>query len=493
MAIQSVRRSYAATIICWVLMAAGSNVPAQQILAPSIQLLSGRNWVRGEKNNLIVHIDNPGTSLLKGELELSAAALQLSQHISVIVPPHGSTQVIFRVDVPAATPEGFIRDLACTLRSGGQSLALAQFQVMVQPAFTVLIDASSAVLFPLSEDQLIPIVHPILTSVNLPDKAMFHIRVKNWGEQPREVSLAATGESLEIHLSLSKVEVAAGAEKNIELAATALAGTGLYHLFVTMEAANFQSREEIAIAAVAEREALAFVFDYDHDGFDDVILENRDLRCFVSPHAGGRSFAFVRKDTNTNAFNSEGGLRDSFTFSEKTSELLNRPYSFRIESAAGSKAEVELDYEAREIYPRGVRLRKTLSLAGDQDMVVESIAITPHGKKKPQALVLETSIPFRIPGQPSYNQWFAEGRPALDFQPGKKIDLPAGLRFIGTHDEKSGETLTIVLLTKPRDLEIVSGDQSAFFRITYPNFRRANHAYTYMVGYSLEKQLPEAH
>ncbi len=214
---------------------------------------------------------------------------------------------------------------------------------------------------------------------------------------------------------------------------------------------NFQYQEEIVIAAVAKREALAYTFDYDRDGFDDVILENQDLRCFVSPHAGGRSFAFVRKDTNSNAFDSVGGLRDNFTTrvepadmhglpdwtTEKWLGLYNRPYAFLISSAAGKQAEVLLEYEAPDIYPAGIHLKRTLSLAGDQKMLVETTSITPHGIKRPQALVLESSVPFRIFDQPDYNQWFAEGRPALDFVPGKKISLPANSRFIGTHNQKN--------------------------------------------------------
>jgi hypothetical protein len=496
-----VRKVCASTIVCCALLGAGAKVFAQDALVPSIHFLNGPTWLRGEKNNAIVRVDNPGTSPLEAELELSASAFHTSQHTSIAVPAHGTTQIIFRVEAPVETRDNLVADLVSTLRSGNRAIASAQFQVTVHAALMAIVDAPSGVVFPRSEDQLNAIVHPTLASVNLPGATVLHIRVKNWSEQLREVGFGATGANLEISLPVSRLEIPAGTEKSVELAATPLIGTGLYRLFITMNAANFQFREEIAIAAVAEREALAYAFDYDHDGFDDVILENRDLRCFISPHAGGRSFAFVRKDTNSNAFDSEGGLRDHLITpndvhdptAQKWLELYNRPYSFRIESATGRKAVIELDVEAADMYPRGVQLKRMLSLAGDQDMLVETTAITPHGKKRPQALVLESSVPFRIAGQPSYNQWFAEGRPTLDFEAGKKITLPAGLRFIGTHNEKKGETFTIVLLTKPHALEIVSESDSALFRLTFPNFRHANRTYTYMVGYSIEKQLPELH
>ena len=72
------------------------------------------------------------------------------------------------------------------------------------------------------------------------------------------------------------------------------------------------------LAAIEPGKSLAYAFDYDRDGFDDVILENQNIRCFISPHAGGRSFALVLKDSNHNAFNSVGGMRDTFTKRSRT-------------------------------------------------------------------------------------------------------------------------------------------------------------------------------
>ena len=58
--------------------------------------------------------------------------------------------------------------------------------------------------------------------------------------------------------------------------------------------------------------AVAVECDVDRDGFTDYILENEKLRLILFPHAGARSFALVRKDTNSSAFTSIGGLRDLF-------------------------------------------------------------------------------------------------------------------------------------------------------------------------------------
>ena len=100
------------------------------------------------------------------------------------------------------------------------------------------------------------------------------------------------------------------------------------------------------LAAIEPGKSLAYAFDYDRDGFDDVILENQNIRCFISPHAGGRSFALVLKDSNHNAFNSVGGMRDTFAKRIEPTELqglneytrmnwmgsTNRPYQLQVVS-----------------------------------------------------------------------------------------------------------------------------------------------------------------
>jgi Glycosyl hydrolases family 35 len=473
---------------------------------PSIHFLNGHTWLRDAKNNAIVRIDNPGASPLEGDLEFSAGTLQASQHAPVSVPEHGSSQIIFRVGIAADIAEGMVANLTATLHGAGREDVSAGSEVTVHAPWTATVQTSWAATFPLREDQVVPIIHPLLASVNLPEVPKFQVRVKNWSDQAREATLTISGSDLEITSSSGKLELPAGSEKIVEFKANPLKGTGLYHFFVRIDGAGLHAEEDVAVAAIAHGEALAYRFDYDRDGFDDVILENQQLRCFVSPHAGGRSFALMRKDTNDNAFDSVGGMRDSFTTrfeppdmhglpdwtTEKWLGLYNRPYSFEITAPAGPEARVELEYEAPDIYPAGIHLKRTLSLAGNQEMLVESTSITPHRIKKLQAFVLESSVPFRASLPSGYNQWFAEGRPALDFEPGKKIDVENHPRFIGTRNRNNGETLAMILLTKPRALQIVPEAHSALFRFIYANFARANQTYTYTVGYSLGKDVPAA-
>ena len=145
------------------------------------------------------------------------------------------------------------------------------------------------------------------------------------------------------------------------------------------------------LAAIEPGKSLAYAFDYDRDGFDDVILENQNIRCFISPHAGGRSFALVLKDSNHNAFNSVGGMRDTFAKRVEPTELqglneytrmnwmglTNRPYSFRSSHSSGPQATVRLEYEAPDIYPAGVKMERVLTLPGDQNIVIEDTTVTP--------------------------------------------------------------------------------------------------------------------
>ena len=110
--------------------------------------------------------------------------------------------------------------------------------------------------------------------------------------------------------------------------------------------------------------AVALHRDVDRDGFPDYLLENEFLRVILYPHAGARSFAFIRKDLNTSAFTSIGGLRDLFQVqmpNPPEHELLpdwtrhgipgmhNRFYQPRITQESGNYAEVRFSYDAPDV------------------------------------------------------------------------------------------------------------------------------------------------
>ena len=98
----------------------------------------------------------------------------------------------------------------------------------------------------------------------------------------------------------------------------------------------------------------------------------------TSAPARGTSFALVLKDSNHNAFNSVGGMRDTFSKRVEPQELQglnqytrmnwmgrrNRPYRFQIVSSSSAEARVSLEYEAPDIYPAGVKLKRVLTVPG---------------------------------------------------------------------------------------------------------------------------------
>ena len=102
----------------------------------------------------------------------------------------------------------------------------------------------------------------------------------------------------------------------------------------------------------------------------------------------------VLKDSNHNAFNSVGGMRDTFTKRVEPAELRGPqrvhaneldgpdepalPFSDRFTSET-SQANVQLEYQAPDIYPAGVKTGARSHASGDQNVVIEDTTITPKG------------------------------------------------------------------------------------------------------------------
>jgi hypothetical protein len=338
--------------------------------------------------------------------------------------------------------------------------------------------------------------------VNLPGDAAVKLRVKNWLDHEQVVTLTIESKDLIFTPSSSQLVLPPLGETTVELRAPVTQGSGVYRFDLRLHAGPYEVRDGVLVAALREGEALAYKLDYDRDGFEDLILENRAVRCFLSPWAGGRAFGYVFKETNANAFDSVGGMRDSFLTRFEPGDmkglpdwtnanwlgLYNRPYSFRVLSAAGAQAEVEFEYEAPDIYPKGVTLKRALTLAGDRNVVVSTTSVTPQGIAKPQAYVLETSVPFRGTGESSYNQWFSPGHPKEEFAAQKTVSVGQGGGYFGTVNKNTGLTFALLFLTAPQTTQVVAQDHSALIRAVYPAFAEKDQPYTYRVGYYLGKE-----
>jgi len=281
---------------------------------------------------------------------------------------------------------------------------------------------------------------------------------------------------------------------------------GTYPFAINLRSGDYDTNEEVMIAAWRKGEAVAYEFDYDHDGFPDVILENSLVRLFVSPYDGGRAFAFVSKATGANAFNSVGGMRDSFTRRVEPGDLrdlpdwtrpnwlglFNRPYAFRILSAAGAKVTVHLEYSAPDIYPEGVKLERELTLSGNSNYCLVETSLTPGGVAEPQSYALENSVTFKLFNEPqNFRQWFAGDRPPEEFVPDRNVDLPAASHFIGTINKRTGESFAVLSLSPLVKSQLAVHPHAATLRLIYPEFAEKNRRYTFRTAYFFGKADPE--
>jgi len=469
---------------------------------PRLVFHSKNDWIVGEANTVQMTIHNPRKRSLSGELTLRAARLTSHAPLSVHLAPQSSRVVDVPLDLPPDAPAGLAVNLTATLREqGSQSDWTWHSELTVHQPFTYSL--RPLVNFPLREDQAFRLVHPALASMDLPGEAVFHLRLKNWRGRTQTIKIGLSGADLKFRAVPTEVSIPAHANQALEIRAVPTKGSGLYHFSFHLSSGSFELEDTVVLAAIEPGMALAYAFDYDRDGFADVILENQNIRCFVSPYAGGRSFALVLKDSNHNAFNSVGGMRDTFAKRVEPKELeglnqytrmnwmglTNRPYSFHIFASASTQARVKLEYEAPDIYPAGVKVERLLSLLGDRNIVIQDSTVTPKSIQPGQAYVLENSVSFQQADQPHYRRWFTNAKGPTEFSPERELSLE-NPGFFGTVDQRSGETFAIMLLTPPLSTELKTQRHSGVFRIRYPDATMAGQAVPYRTAYYFGKESP---
>ena len=403
-------------------------------------------------------------------------------------------------DLPPDAPDGLPVNLTATLREdGSQSDWAWHTELTVHQPLTY--SFSPMLNFPLREDQVFPLVHPNLASMNLPGEAVFHLRLKNWRGRAQTIKIGVSGDDLKLR-AVPEVSIPANAGRSIEIRAVPTKGSGVYQFSFHLSSGSFEMQDTVVLAAIEPGKALAYAFDYDRDGFADVILENQNIRCFVSPYAGGRSFALLLKDSNHNAFNSVGGMRDTFAKRVEPKELeglneytrmnwmglTNRSYRFEIIASASTQATVKLEYEAPDVHPAGVKLERVLSLSGDRNIVIQDSTVTPKGIQPGQAYVLENSVSFQQAHQPHYRRWFTNAKVPTEFSPEKELSPGENPEFFGTVDQRNGETFAIMLLTPPLKTQLETQRHSGIFRIRYADFTIAGHGGHYRTAYYFGKE-----
>ncbi|QQS48899.1 MAG: beta-galactosidase [Acidobacteriota bacterium] len=210
--------------------------------------------------------------------------------------------------------------------------------------------------------------------------------------------------------------------------------------------------------ALRKGEAVAFTYDIDRDGFDDVVMENDFLRLIVSPNAGGRAFALINKITGKNILTSVGGLRDRFAVLDPSDPTrnprrkrglygtFNRPYSIEIVQGMGDRAVVRLAYDAPDTYPGPVRIEREIVLRAREEFFTVDYRVTPQGNFDGQAFVASASIAVGDPSDKSRR--FETSQGIVDFTPAKSIKPDGGYLFAPLEDKT-----TFALLWRPAEVD----------------------------------------
>jgi hypothetical protein len=466
---------------------------------PRMTIATRGSWIAGESPIANVRVENPKPQPLEGELDLDAGRLSKGTAVKLpaLIPGKSIREFDLPMWIPADAPEDQVAQLNATFRVKNSTTAwTASTRVHIHRPFEMSIRPTLD--FPLRQDQSFPITHPILISLALPGTAVIQLHIKNHLDRAQNVSIVATGQDLNFAHSANHLHLAPQQEEIAELRVVPMKGSNAYPFQIEVTANGYSVKEGVMLAAVRQGEAIAYTFDYDRDGFADVIMENSRVRLFVSPNAGGRAFGFVLKGSPRNAFDSVGGMRDTFTTRVEPEDrkgadweragwggLYNRPYTSQVISASGAQAEVHFDYLAPDIYPKGVKLQRTLKLSGTHNVVIEDTSITPLGIGKPQAYVLETSLPFNAFDQPNDAEWFAQGQVEQDFVPSKELALPNSSAYVGTRAKAGDQILAMIPLTPPSQVRMVVEKHSALLRFIYPDFSKDHGTQTYRMAYYL--------
>lgn len=154
-----------------------------------------------------------------------------------------------------------------------------------------------------------------------------------------------------------------------------------------IEDQNSQLEIPLSILRIPPFGAAYYTYDFDRDGNPESVLENAKIRVVVSPRSGGRIFQMVSKDTGANLVASPGILREIFTAMEpldtawdgkplpswtrsRIPGLNTRAYSVDRMIQSGSQASVSFSCFVPDVSPRGVTVKKTITLEGESSAIV---------------------------------------------------------------------------------------------------------------------------
>ena len=345
-----------------------SNRQLQHSLVPEYgsdkpRIVFQRIWISGEANTVQMRILNPGKSPLIGNLFLQAGHLKTLSPLPVEIPAQSDRVVKMPLELPPDAPDGLSLRQCNLARDRFRRLELA---FRVQGPYPVHLQPQSSREFSFAGRPGFPLVHPTLASLKLPGEAVFYLKLKNWRARAQSITVGIepSGEGLRIGSGTPQVNLPAYSDRTIEIRALPTRGSGVYQFSIRLGSGSFELKEAVILTSGINRARL-WPMSSTTTAMASMTLSSKIRKFAVSsaPTPGGRSFALVLKDSNHNAFNSVGGMRDTFSKRVEPQELqglnqytrmnwmglTNRPYRFQIVSSGSSEARVSLSNMKRPI------------------------------------------------------------------------------------------------------------------------------------------------
>lgn len=445
---------------------------------PVLNLQAEKVVLPGETLSMQVRLNNPGDQPLSGRLTLetpqpwpsvAAQSIQIAPGGQPL-PGLGPAGQLFEFQV--SVPDSAVPESEWDLRTCFESVrAWCSEPLRVRVTEPLRWRLRSQADFPVRDDVRLP-TRPPLWAVTLPGQSMFHLKLENPLSQPVEAKLELEGEALWFELDTSSVQLAPGQETSVKLTVwpRPLSGadqtaSGLYPFTIRVRMPRHTIEIPVRLVGIRKEEALAYWFDFDRDGFDDLVLENETLRAIIMPGAGGRAFALMNKATGRNALNTVGGLRDAFSKHPRNytwkgvdlrrppwrwPELMlhNRQAAVHITRGSGSEVEAELSYQADDVFPAGATVRKRLRLAGGSDVLHADYEILPGRGDAEQSLRsgLSTSIAGELRPAAEFLLPKRDGLVSRPFESSKTFTLgpdELNAHWIAISDPESGQLLGV--------------------------------------------------
>lgn len=354
--------------------------------APQIGFRSPR-LVVGEKNTIEVEVAHRGAEAVNGQLILDIQRGLRTERLTqdVTLSPRGTRTATFVMPLTARAVPGDFALLRSTLRVGSDQFSSRAVEAEIVPRFEWRIYPRGT--WPVRADTAQEILPPLIyPSDEKATEAKFTLRLSNPTPAPTTIKRSS--------LLVDSLPLRLGVDEQYDSIYTynfPPNTASVLHPF-TVQISDGKATESATAVMVALRkgEAVAFAYDIDRDGFEDLVLENDNLRLIISPRAGGRSFALLDKRTGANLFTSVGGLRDKFVLLDPEDPTrnprrkrglygtFNRPYAFEILRGMGSEAVVKLTYRADEIYPAGAGIERIVTLPAGADFFTVDYRLDPR-------------------------------------------------------------------------------------------------------------------